>query len=567
MSLADAYVDQIKKFEGYAARPVWDYKQYSGGYGTRAQPGMTFTPETADAALRQELGQAKSHVAKLGVPLTPGQEAALTSLTFNAGPGWMNAGLGQAVKAGDWDKATSLFQQYNKAGGEVLPGLVSRRAAEAQWMTGGNVSRATNAAPGSFRAAQAMPQPQETTMQPMGFMPQLDPAMMQQQPGQQQGGLGGFLQGVTSNPLFLMGAGILGGKNVGEGLMGGLQMSNQMQQQALERQRQQAADQRTNAMHPLQMQLLEANVRKANEPPSSEDIREFQFAKKEGFAGGFEQWMTNKRAQANGGLYGQNGQIFQDKNGNFFSLQFGRDGSQKVQPVTAPGGDGAGLMPAKGVEKVGDSLINKATGQEVRAIGANISGEQVAKETGEAKGKFIANLPKHEATISSMATQDKLMGQEIARSVDLIDKGGVTSWMGAVAKYAPGTPAYELANRIKTIKANVGFDRLQQMRAESPTGGALGQVAVQELESLQSVLGSFDQAQDAATLKGNLTRLNEMLATRATRMKAMLDQDKQRFGTMAPGLNPAAAQQAPAAPATGGQSFRYNPSSGQLEPM
>ncbi len=451
----------------------------------------------------------------------------------------------------------------------LMQAMASYEAGKAAPMPGGGaatVSRGTPATTGSFRAAQK-PQQQETTMQPMGFMPQLDPTMMQQQPGQQQGGLGGFLQGMTSNPLFLMGAGVLGGQNVGQGLMGGMQMANQMQQQAYERQRQQAADARTNEMFPLQKQLLEANVRKASEPPTSEDIREFEYARKGGFAGGFEQWMNNKRAQANGGLYGQNGQIFQDKNGNFFATQFGRDGSLKVQPITSPGGDGVGLMPAKGVEKVGDSLINKATGQEVRAIGGNISGEQVAKEVGEAKGKFIANLPKHEATISSMATQDKLMGQEIARSVDLIDKGGVTSWMGAVAKYAPGTPAYELANRIKTIKANVGFDRLQQMRAESPTGGALGQVAVQELESLQSVLGSFDQAQDAQTLKGNLTRLNDMLATRATRMKAMLDQDKQRFGTTAPGLNPSAGQQAPAAPATGGQSFRYNPQTGQLEPM
>jgi hypothetical protein len=446
----------------------------------------------------------------------------------------------------------------------LMQAMASYEAGKAAPIPGGaapNVSRETRAAPGSFRAAQ------ETqgapAMQPMGFMPQLDPAAMQQQPGQQQGGFGGYLQGVMNNPLFMMGASVLGSQNVGQGLMGGMQMAQAQQQQMLDRQRQQAADQRTNQMHPLQMQLMQAQIQKASEPPSSEDIREFQFAKKEGFAGGFEQWMNNKRAQANGGLYGQNGQIVQDKDGNQLAMQFGRDGSLKVQPITGPGG--VPLTQAKGIEKIGDAIVNKSTGQELRNVGGNISGEQVAKETGEAKGKFIANLPKHEATISSMATQDKLMGQEIARSVDLIDKGGVSSWMGAVAKYAPGTPAYELANRIKTIKANVGFDRLQQMRAESPTGGALGQVAVQELESLQSVLGSFDQAQDAATLKGNLSRLNDMLATRATRMKAMLDQDKARFGTTAPGLNAPPGQ--PVAAPSNGTTMRWNPQTNTLEPQ
>jgi lysozyme len=283
MALADAYVDRIKKFEGYAARPVWDYKQYSGGYGTRAQPGMVFTPETADAALRSELGQAKNHVAKLGVQLTPGQEAALTSLTFNAGPGWMNAGLGQAVKAGDWDKATSLFQQYNKAGGEVLPGLVSRRAAEASWMTGGDVPRETQAAHGSFRAAQDT---QGQPMQPMGFMPQIDPAMMQQQPGQQQGGLGGLLHGVTSNPLFLMGAGVLGGQNVGQGLMGGMQMANSMQAQQMDRAMKERQFQEQLRMHNQTLALQQqAEQRNAQMTPYQIKLLQTQAAEAEGKAG------------------------------------------------------------------------------------------------------------------------------------------------------------------------------------------------------------------------------------------------------------------------------------------
>ena len=43
-----------------------------------------------------------------------------------------------------------------------------------------------------------------------------------------------------------------------------------------------------------------------------------------------------------------------------------------------------------------------------------------------------------------------------------------------------------------TIKSSIGFDRLQQMREESPTGGALGQVSELELVTLQATLGSLD---------------------------------------------------------------------------
>ncbi|MGI9411865.1 MAG: lysozyme, partial [Hyphomicrobiaceae bacterium] len=72
--------------------------------------------------------------------LDEGAKHALTSLTFNAGPGWMNDGLGQAIQQGDLEKARSIFLQYNKADGEVLPGLVKRRLVEASWFGKGTPS-------------------------------------------------------------------------------------------------------------------------------------------------------------------------------------------------------------------------------------------------------------------------------------------------------------------------------------------------------------------------------------------------------------------------------------------
>jgi hypothetical protein len=48
------------------------------------------------------------------------------------------------------------------------------------------------------------------------------------------------------------------------------------------------------------------------------------------------------------------------------------------------------------------------------------------------------------------------------------------------------------------------------MRDSSPTGGALGQVAVQELEMLQAAYGSMQQSQTREQLEFNVRRLHNM---------------------------------------------------------
>ena len=86
--------------------------------------------------------------------------------------------------------------------------------------------------------------------------------------------------------------------------------------------------------------------------------------------------------------------------------------------------------------------------------------------------------------------------------------GGMTTGLvGKAQAFVPGTDAFNLNQRLLTIKANLGFDRLQQMRDASPTGGALGQVAVQELNALQSTVGSLEIGQDRKELEKNLSKI------------------------------------------------------------
>lgn len=81
--------------------------------------------------------------------------------------------------------------------------------------------------------------------------------------------------------------------------------------------------------------------------------------------------------------------------------------------------------------------------------------------------------------------------------------------IGSVSGLIPGTNAKDLQKAIDSIKANIGFDELQAMRDASKTGGALGQVAVQELNSLQATLGSLDRTQSPQALYKNLQDIRD----------------------------------------------------------
>lgn len=185
MALDPEYIDAIKKSEGYSPAASWDYKQNSSGYGTKAQPGDENIPPDQLRAVHEqrfsdEVGRAAASVDAFNPNLPPGVRAALTSLTYNAGPGWQQSGLGEAVKTGDYGKARDIFLQYNKAGGEVNPGLVARRAKEAAWFGGGLPSpqpQTASAPPAS--PLQAIPQqPAPSFVAPQQAAPQAT-----QQPG------------------------------------------------------------------------------------------------------------------------------------------------------------------------------------------------------------------------------------------------------------------------------------------------------------------------------------------------------------------------------------------------
>jgi hypothetical protein len=100
--------------------------------------------------------------------------------------------------------------------------------------------------------------------------------------------------------------------------------------------------------------------------------------------------------------------------------------------------------------------------------------------------------------------------------------GGSTG-LNSLLAGVPTTRAHDLQTKLDTIRGNIGFDKLQDMRANSPTGGALGSVSEQENKTLQAVMGSLDQGQTAPQFRDTLVKLYGDLIKARDARKAAFD--------------------------------------------
>ncbi len=139
---------------------------------------------------------------------------------------------------------------------------------------------------------------------------------------------------------------------------------------------------------------------------------------------------------------------------------------------------------------------------------ANEKGERVYQMVPVAGGPADTTIS-DEASMSSQAGSGSTVLSDIREMKRRVRESPIltTGFIGSILKNIGGTGALDVNQLGETIRSNIGFDRLQRMRDESPTGGALGQVAVQELNALQASLGSLLVDQSDEQLLRNLERL------------------------------------------------------------
>ena len=147
MSVNKATLDLIKQYEGCKLTAYQDIVGiWTIGYGTTAMAGlgitpakgMTITQERAEDLLRQGVDKFAATVDALIISNVNANEfGACVSLAYNVGStGFAKSTVLRELNAGNYDKAAAAFRMWNKAGGEVIQGLVNRREAEIKLAAG-----------------------------------------------------------------------------------------------------------------------------------------------------------------------------------------------------------------------------------------------------------------------------------------------------------------------------------------------------------------------------------------------------------------------------------------------
>lgn len=142
LKTSEAGIQFIKDHEGFLKYAVWDYSQYSIGYGTRCEKDEFpngITEEEADYRLRVMLASFEKTVdallAKSSISHTQAQYDAIISFTFNLGQQWMysNYTVYQYIMNGGYTELqfVNTMGAWINAGGEALDGLAKRRIDEA----------------------------------------------------------------------------------------------------------------------------------------------------------------------------------------------------------------------------------------------------------------------------------------------------------------------------------------------------------------------------------------------------------------------------------------------------
>jgi lysozyme len=137
----EALYSLIKRFEGCRLTPylcpagVWTCGW--GSTGPDVFPGRPWTQEYADQRLKADAMRFTKITMQLCPSLEGLQLCAITDFAYNLGAGSLrHSTLRKCINNGDMESAVRELAKWVNGGGKRLPGLVSRRSAEAALLRG-----------------------------------------------------------------------------------------------------------------------------------------------------------------------------------------------------------------------------------------------------------------------------------------------------------------------------------------------------------------------------------------------------------------------------------------------
>lgn len=242
----------------------------------------------------------------------------------------------------------------------------------------------------------------------------------------------------------------------------------------------------------------------------TDDIKEYQFAKKENPGLTFEKFMSQKKAVS--GEYGMTPIWGVGKDGKPAVIQLGKSGDAKQSIL--PEGFNLARDPIKVEGPTGTAILDPQTRQTIGFIPKDVAGAAKSKEIGEAEGQALVNLP---TTIATAETALKTIKQ-------LEDHPGKKAWgafgMGAMLPDIPGTDTRgfgALVDQVKGQNFMTAFQSLKGAGAITEQEGAKAEKAQARLDRAQSekdfdvalqdlkevVMAGMERARQKAGVKNN----------------------------------------------------------------
>jgi hypothetical protein len=172
--------------------------------------------------------------------------------------------------------------------------------------------------------------------------------------------------------------------------------------------------------------------------------------------------------------------------------------TQPAQPMPQPA-----PQPAETPREAPEAKVNPSVGQGLAPR------DRLALKADLQKAMPRVTDSAQSALFSLKDTADiakKLLADEDA--LDAVSASGMLSGLATqFAATRPGTKAFEANALLENLQARNFVSEIQQMRQDSPTGGAVGSVAVQEMQSLSSIPAVLKAGASKEFLKDQLKQL------------------------------------------------------------
>lgn len=306
---------------------------------------------------------------------------------------------------------------------------------------------------------------------------------------------GSIAGGIAEHPLTLMalGAGIMEG-GFGKGLQAAVPVMNEERKQRLVNMTEQILARRGLSPEMAKIVANNPSVLQAvlaedlNLKTKTDDIKEFEFAKQQGFTGSFPDWMARKRGTT--GEYGLQPIWGTDDQGNPVIVQLGKAG-EAIQAKLPPG-----VRIGKDALKIdtgtGTLLLDPVTRQSIGLVPKQIAEKEAQEEIGKARGKASADLQR---VIDAAQTTLKL--------IESIEKDPYRQWgtgISAATNYIPGTPMWDFRQRVEQLRGHTFLEAYNILR-----GG--GQITEREGEKAEQAIARLSTFQ---TEKGFLQALRDL---------------------------------------------------------